>query len=179
MSASRAIDVPFQIGDVEKPSGRYSHLRGVPGALSDNNLWRWAYDTGDVLGLDNETQLFAWEGKMENFMKGPFIVLPQPASYYRDNEFFQNYVIAERFGPDLVNDIHEYAHHEWVNKLRCYVALEDFNGIEYTDKRALLLKLRQEVRHGNAMFCVFYYVEDDPQNRAELIIIDPTEVPVY
>lgn len=163
--------VTMEIRKVVKPSfGTYSILQGSP----KNITWRWAYNTSGVLGLDDETKLFAYEGALENLMKGPFIVLPKPQAFYRDNDFFQACVAIDPIGRDVSNAIDEYAHFEWVNKFRCYVALKDFNGIKYKHKQTLMKKLEQEIEEQTLMLCIFFYAEDD-ETHPELIVIDNKE----
>lgn len=161
--------VTMKIRNVVKPAfGRYSRLNRTP---PYNIPWRLAYDTDGVLGLDGSTQLFAWDGDLENFMKGPCIVLPQPQAYYRDNGFFQDCVAVDPIGRNVSNDLDQYAEFDWVEKFRCYVALKDFGGIQYTGKQAILQKLLQEMDDQEVMIFVFFHAEDDPQH-PELIVID-------
>lgn len=160
------IEKEIQVVGIVKSAGYYFHGK----ELAAPNLY--AYETTGFLGLTQAFECVVWEGTLFNCLTGPFIVLPETASYYRTHEFFQSYVIAEPFGKDILDDIYGYVSEEDTSQVRCFVAMEDFAGIEYSNGPGIVNKIGKDIAEGTLTCCIFVHSKDDPIN-AELIVIDP------
>lgn len=167
MAGKQEMTAMIQIAGTLYTAGKFEY---TPEWTEDQVLL--AYGTGGVFALDNTTQLFAYHTTiLGDFIQGPFIVLPEKASYYRDNDFFQDYVDIGPDSPRLRSIIKSQTTADDVSNVRCYVALEDFNGIQYSDRRAVIEKLQEDAAINT--WLIVFNKQGDPMH-GELIIIDPT-----